>query len=326
MVDDAMSQLIPTLRRAGLRVTAGTGADLVLAVPAHGPRHVGLELAPHRLARAKTAHNARNDRPTLYAAQSATRAVIAGARAGEYDLVTFDPPQVIVAARVFLEPDRPNRNEYVHRNLGWGAQAVLRTLATATEPLRQVELAHMVGISQQAVSQALQRAGEHVTRVERGWVAQKGALEVWLAGYPGPGGTVTHWYGLDDPAEQAQAALEVLDELDLTGIVGGDLAADRYSPWQLPGSVRLYLPELIDFTLAGFSPAQPAEATMIVLVPQDPTIAQVATAQARPYTGRHLLADPAITLWDLLNVGTTPTAQEAAHRLTTAITSGSLDA
>ncbi|MFD4433341.1 MarR family transcriptional regulator [Nocardia sp. NPDC058497] len=277
------------------------------------------------MARATTAHAGRGERPTLYAAQSATPAVVVAARAGEYDLVTFDPPQVIVAGHVFLEPDRNQKNEYVHRNSGWGAQAVLRTLATANEPLHQTELARTVGISQQAVSQALKRAKEHVTREGHGWIAKEGTLQVWLAQYRGPGGTVTHWYGLDDPAEQARSALDLLDELDLTGIIGGDLAADRYSPWQLPGTVRMYLPELIDFTPAGFSPAQPAGATMTVVVPQDLTIAHVAAAQARPYAGRHLITDPAITLWDLLHASTTPTAQEAAQHLTTAIATGSLD-
>ncbi|MBF6086122.1 hypothetical protein IU438_13485 [Nocardia cyriacigeorgica] len=326
MYEYAMSQLVPTLRRAGVRVVAGTESDLVLSLPDRRHREVELKQGQQWLSRSTTARRRPGDRPSLYVAHSATHAVVADALSGEFDLVSIDPLWVIVAGQAFLEPDRPHRNEGAHRNPGWGRQAVLRTLATADRPLRQAELAEMIGISQQAVSLALRRMGDHVARVGHGWIAREGALQAWLEDYHGPGGAITHWYGLDDPAGQARIALELLDELDLTAIVGGDLAADRYSPWQLPGSVRIYLPELVDFTPVGFSPAQPAEATMTALVPLDPTIAQVAIAQARPYSGRHLLTDPAIALWDLLNTSATPTAQEAAQHLNAAIVSGPLDA
>ncbi|MFD3703549.1 hypothetical protein ACFWUP_10405 [Nocardia sp. NPDC058658] len=322
MTGDAMAQLIPALRRAGLQVASGSEKDLVIVLPDRRSRYVDLKLHNRRLGRSNIVHSA--DRPTMYAAVSATSAVVSAAKDGEFDLVTFDPPRVIVAAQAFIQPGASQRN--VLGRPGWGTQAVLRILATTALPLRQVELAEMVGISPQAVSQVLKRAGDRVVRDGSGWTAREGVLRTWVEEYRGPGGMSTYWYGLDDPAEQSRLALALLDELDLTGIIGGDLAADRYSPWQLPGSVRLYLPELIDFTSVGFSPAQPAEATMTVVVPLDPTIVHVATTQARPYVGRHLLADPAITMWDLLNTSGTPTAHEAAHHLNTAISARSLDA
>lgn len=322
MKDDTMAQLVPALRRAGLQVASGSEKDLVMVLPDHRFRDVDLKLHNRRLGQSNIAQA--GDRPTLYVAVSATSAVVAAAEAGEFDLVTFDPPRVIVAARAFVEPETGERN--VSGKPGWGTQAVLRILATAALPLRQNELAEMVGISPQAVSQVLKRAGDRVIRDGSGWTARESALHTWLEEYRGPGGIATHWYGLDDPAEQSRLALALLDELDLTGVVGGDLAADRYSPWQLPGSVRLYLSELIDFTSVGFSPAQPGEATMTVVVPLDPTIVHVATAQARHYVGRHLLADPAITMWDLLNTSSTPTAHEAAQHLNAAISARSLDA
>lgn len=322
MNDDTMAQLVPVLRRAGLQVASGSEKDLVMVLPDRRSRQVDLKLHNRRLGRASIAPSI--DRPTLYAAVSATSAVVAAAKAGEFDLVTFDPPRVIVATRAFVEPE-VRRRKAVGKP-GWGTQAVLRILATAAMPLRQSELAEMVGISPQAVSQVLKRAGDRVVHAGSGWTAREGALRDWVEEYRGPGGVATHWYGLDDPAEQSRLALALLDELDLTGVIGGDLAADRYSPWQLPGSVRIYLPELIDFTSAGFSPAQSTEATMTVVVPLDPTIVHVATAQGRPYIGRHILADPAITMWDLLNTSSTPTAQEAAQHLGAAISARSLDA
>lgn len=323
---DATRDLVPTLRRAGLRVASGTEKDLVLSLPGHARRHVELKFSSGRLGSATTSHRTRGGRPVLYAAETATAAVVAAAESGEFDLVTFDPVRVIVAGHTFLQPDQRPRSIRTPGKPAWGAQAVLRILATANRPIRQAELSTIVGITRQAVSLALKQAGDHVTRVEQGWIARGEALSAWLDSYPGPGGLATHWYGLDLPAEQATAALSLLDELALTGVVSGDLAADRYAPWQLPTTVRLYIPEVVDFTPVGFSPATPAEATLTAVVPLDPTINHTAAALARTYVDRHLLADPAITMWDLLNTTSATTAREAADRLDAAIASGTLNA
>ncbi|WP_280469860.1 hypothetical protein [Nocardia farcinica] len=320
------TQLIPVLRRSGVKVAAGNDKELTLLLPGRKPRHVDLELLTRQVTQAVVERNRRRDRTVLFAAPSATRAVVASAKADQIDLVTYDPPTVIIAGHVLLEYSRHQRDSHLRHTPAWGSQAVLRILATTSTPLQQTELAAMSGITQQAVSHALTRARDLVTRTSEGWLARDGALRAWLEGYSGPGGTVTHWYGLDDPTAQAAIALALLDELDLTAVISGDLAADRYAPWQLPGTVHIYLPEIVDFTPAGFSPAQAADATLVTIVPQDPTVARVAAGSGRLYAGRHLLADPAITLWDLLNTSTTPTAHEAAQRLTAAITSGSLDA
>lgn len=198
MNGDTMSQLVPALRRAGLQVASGSEKDLLMVLPDHRSRNVDLKLHNRRLRRSSIAQAA--DRPTLYAAVSATSAVVAAAKAGEFDLVTFDPPRVIVAAHAFVEPETGQRT--VFGKPGWGTQAVLRILATAALPLRQSELAEMVGISPQAVSQALKRAGDRVIRDGSGWTAREGALRTWVEEYPGPGGVATHWYGLDDPANK----------------------------------------------------------------------------------------------------------------------------
>ncbi|WP_405135592.1 hypothetical protein [Nocardia sp. NBC_01388] len=261
----------------------------------------------------------------LYVAPSAAPDVIAAAVAGGFDLVTEDPELVIVGGEVLLQPEERRRRPGIGRP-AWSRSAVLRVLALTSRPLQQSELAAAVGVSQQAISLALSRLSSIVTRDEHGWIALDGALESWVHDYSGPGGTVGFWYGLDDPATQASTALQLLDELELDAVVSGDLAADTYAPWQLPTTVYMYLPEIIDFTVVGFSPAEPRDATMIIVVPEDPTVAHVAATFGARYRGRHFLADAAITLWDLLNTSTASTAGEAADRLREVIRNGGLGA
>ncbi|MFC9662076.1 hypothetical protein ACFVJ5_17720 [Nocardia sp. NPDC127606] len=88
----------------------------------------------------------------------------------------------------------------------------------------------------------------------------------------------------------------------------------------LPSSVRLHVDEIIDFTAAGFSPADPADATMTIVMPDDRSIRTVAAHlhDEAPADG-HVVADPAIILWDLLHNSTDPTSTEAAHVVRTAI-------
>ncbi|MFI6776071.1 hypothetical protein [Nocardia sp. NPDC050412] len=322
MERDLLALLLPLLRRAGVDVAAGTEKDLLLKVPETGTVHLHLKVTRRRLSgKSVTVRRAGLGRRTLYVAPSATPDVVGAAAAGEFDLVTEQPEQVIIGGRVLLKPADP-RHSAGHRRIGWGRQAILRVLALSSRPLQQSELAATVGISQQAVSLGLHRIPAEVVRNVQGWMALEGALDVWLDSYAGPGGTVSYWYGLDNPASQATTALQLLDELELQAVVSGDLAADKYAPWQLPGTVRLYLPEIVDFTPVGFSPATPDDATMTVAVPEDPTVVHIAAALGARYGDRHLLADAAITLWDLLNTSTTPTTEEAATRLRAAIETG----
>ncbi|MEC3915979.1 hypothetical protein [Nocardia sp. CDC160] len=325
MEREVLARLLPLLRRAGVTVVAGTQKDLVLRVPGDlSAAQVDMKAVRQRLSPSMTNRGIDGIR-TLYVAPSAAPDVIAAAAAGRFDLVTDDPELVIVGGEVLLQSEEPKRRPGSGKP-AWGRNAILRVLALASRPLQQSELAAAVGVSQQAVSLALSRLSSFVTRDEHGWSALDGALESWVREYPGPGGTVGYWYGLDDPATQASTALKLLDELGLNAVVSGDLAADTYAPWQLPTTVRMYLPEIIDFTVVGFSPVEPNDATMTIVVPEDPTIAHVAAAFGTRYGARHFLADAAITLWDLLNISTAPTAGEAADRLRDAIRSGGLGA
>ncbi|MRH89331.1 hypothetical protein GFY24_18065 [Nocardia sp. SYP-A9097] len=318
---DVLARLLPLLRRAGVTVVAGTQKNLVLKVSASGSAsQVDLKVVRQRLSRSLANRDAAVAR-MLYAAPSATPDVVAAAIAGRFDLVTEDPELVIVGGEMLLRSEEPMRR-HISGRPAWSRSAVLRVLALTARPLQQSDLAAAISVSQQTVSLALKKLSSTVTRDEHGWIALDGALESWMREYPGPGGTVGYWYGLDDPATQANTALRLLDELELKAVVSGDLAADSYAPWQLPATVRMYLPEIIDFTVAGFSPAEPGDATMTTVVPEDPTVALVAAALGARSAGGHLLADAAITLWDLLNTSTAPTAGEAADRLRDAISGG----
>jgi len=203
----------------------------------------------------------------------------------------------------------------------WGRWAVDRSLILAKQPLPQKSIASATGVSQQAVSQALQ---DHplVQRVEDGWrVDDRSALvERWLVDYPGSGGATTYWYALQPVLQQGSDALGLAKELAAEPLLSGDSAADEYAPWRLPTRAVLYVRETVDFTPVGFSPATIEDATMAATVPADPTIWPM--ARAFGHTPGHLV-DPLIALWDLRN-GSGPDASDAAQRLQTAIQDGSI--
>ncbi|MCB8914036.1 hypothetical protein KUG88_28460 [Rhodococcus rhodochrous] len=148
-------------------------------------------------------------------------------------------------------------------------------------------------------------------RTEHGWLAAspKELLEEYLTDYPGPGGVVTYWYGLDPVIEQTTAAVEFCARQEISVLVGGDAAADVYAPWRLPTRALLYTDRFVDLSAAGFSPATEAEYTLVVQVPADPTLWRTAVISESA-----LLADPLITAGDVLRTGG-PDATEAADRV-----------
>jgi hypothetical protein len=88
----------------------------------------------------------------------------------------------------------------------------------------QKEIAGWASVSQPRVSQVLKRLAEQglvrsaVVPADgpgpprRAWTVLDAdrLLRRWLAGYAGPGGVTTYWYGLDAPVRQVHAALDVL--------------------------------------------------------------------------------------------------------------------
>ncbi len=116
-------------------------------------------------------------------------------------------------------------------------------------------------------------------------------------------------------------------------VLTGDVAADVYAPWRLPAVAGLYSSELLDFTVAGFTPATDVEYTLVVTVPQDSTLWQTAAVAAQPTVRVDPAAavdgapvvrvDPIIALHDVLgSPGPGPDAAEAGEHLRRAILEG----
>ena len=197
----------------------------------------------------------------------------------------------------------------VRGRVPWGRLALMRVLVRTTEPRAQTELAHECGITQAGVSLGLQALGELVQRMPSGWIAvdRSSLWDAFLAQYPGPGGITTSWYGLQSPVEQADAAVAAASGDQ--PLVSGDVAADRLAPWRRPRIAHVYLGSGLDLEPAGFAPAGQADATLLVTVPLDPTIA--ATAAAWSGVG---LVDPLLAAFDVLRSGG-PDAPDAVARL-----------
>ena len=160
-------------------------------------------------------------------------------RGGEIDGVVVAPPMVVIRGEVLLHEASVGKNGAQVRTgrgrAAWGRWAVDRSLILAKQPLPQKSIASATGVSQQAVSQALQ---DHplVQRVEDGWrVDDRSALvERWLVDYPGSGGATTYWYALQPVLQQGSDALGLAKELAAEPLLSGDSAADEYAPWRLP--------------------------------------------------------------------------------------------
>ncbi|MGI5221879.1 hypothetical protein [Nocardia sp. CA-290969] len=324
MAADVHRDLLRLLQRAGLRVLGGI-PDMVLVTKDNLARPTRVKIYGQVLT-AAMARDAvrRSDRPgrLLLAADSARGSLIEEAKTGAFDLVLAESGLVVVDGKVLLDAAGVSSTTGTHgRRVSWLRLAVQRVLAISDSPLKQIEIADRIGATQQAVSRVLPTL-DHILRVDDGWIGDSGLLDRWLVDYPGPRGTQAHWYGLEPPAGQLRSARQLLTDLNVGSVLTGEMAADEYAPWMLPNTVRLYTEEIIDFTDAGFSPADPGDATMTIVIPDDPTIRAVAaaTAQVEPSSyvdsvPLHLLADHAIVLWDLYNTSADPSAAEAAHRL-----------
>lgn len=319
---DVHRDLLRLLQRAGLRfANSGTAdglADLLLIGADGISRPAEVKIYPH----AKLTPSAvravlrRRAQPgLLFAAPDAGEKLIAEALAGTFDLALVQHSVVIIGGRLLLD-ERPTRPGRPGVRVPWQRHAVQRVLAVAERPLSQREIAARTGASQQGVSKVIKEL-PHISRTDAGWIGDRDLLDQWLRDYPSPRGAQTHWYGLGSAADQLGAARALLTELSVGSVLSGELAADHYVPWMLPGAVRLYLDEFIDFAAAGFTPADAPDATMTIVMPEDPSIAPAAHhwGADAPGASAHVPADPAIVMWDLWNTSTDPTAPEAAERI-----------
>src|SRR5680860_147178 len=207
--------------------------------------------------------------------------------------------------------------------ISWPRWTIARVLlAAGSLPLPQSAAAQLLGTSQATVSRAIatmEREGlvhtalsTDVRRISADW---DGLLDWWLQHYPGPGGTDSYWYSLDDLRTQARKAVAELERTSPTAepVLSGDLAADYVAPWRRPASVTLYVRNSTPLDHAGFvSVASPEGATLIVRAPKDPGVWMPAQWVLEEQT-RLLLADPLQVLHDLMHAAGPDAAEAAAH-------------
>lgn len=318
-----MVQAVLLLRDAGVQISGGSLDALSLTLPDHTVRSVRVLATekPPTPSRFQAAIE-RNARILIVTAKP-TAALSDAASTNKLDLISLTPPSVMIDGTELLErrddSAAPVRNP--HGRTPWGRLALFRALALADEPLTQQQLADHAGISQPAVNKHLKMLASFVDREPSGWKAHNVAalIDWWVNHYPGPGGVSSYWYSLKPPAEQARMAADFARALGASPLVSGDAAADVYAPWRLPDTVHLYLREAVDFTGAGFSPASKDEASMIATVPEDHTL--WFTALMASVTANLPLADPLVTLRDVLAGGAVD-SDEAAEHLRDAILSG----
>jgi hypothetical protein len=186
---------------------------------------------------------------------------------------------------------------------GLGAYSLLRRFLSSLQEvsLKQIDLASNLSLSQARVSQllaVLTTAGLLANR-DGAWTVLDWpeALDVWLAGYPGPGGTVTHWTGLDAPWTQTS---RVLDALPDGAVVSGGVGADVLTPWALPRRSVIYTRAHPNLMVTGLVPVtSAAEATVSVCVPRDLSVWPLQPLVRSVGDRNIVVADPLQVLWDL---------------------------
>lgn len=315
-----LSGAVALLRRAGIRLSSGSldAWDLTLPDGRQLPTRVRVSRRPptptvlvRLLAKPDPV------RRVLVVTPRATAHLRDLATDGEVDVIAVDEELLVLAgvrydvAATSSSTAAPTSG--VRGRKPWVRWALARALLLADTAQTQHRLAEMLGVSQQAVSLALKQL-RAVRRTELGWLAAspEALLADYLTGYPGPGGAVTYWYGLDPVIEQATAAVDFCTQQGISVLVSGDAATDVYAPWRLPTRAMLYTDRFVDLSAAGFSPATEAEHTLAVQVPADPTL--WCTAEISEPA---LLADPLITAGDVLRTGGPDAAEAADHVLAT---------
>ncbi len=195
--------------------------------------------------------------------------------------------------------------------VAWGRFALIRSLLRTPEPRTQRQLASEAGITQAAVSKGLHEIGEVALAARRG--SLPAAEQLWakfLDEYPGARGIRSYWYSLDPPVRQVGAVQRAYPAV----LVSGDTGADRIAPWRVVTDARVYSRAGLDLAPLGFAEANPAEATLTLVVPADPTIWATSAAWAEHRGAPAGTADPLIIAHDVMNAGGSDVA-DAVERL-----------
>lgn len=215
---------------------------------------------------------------------------------GGVDLSVGDTGELVLSGTVYRAPvaDHPRRAVSERRRRRRAAE---RVCVLTCEHLRQRDIAAAVGVSQQAVSQMVEKAplpNTPMTSAERReWLAA-------LSSVPVDDGLVeTYWYSMDAVVEQVRSAIKLGDELAVRVLAGGEVAADALRPWRVPTRGLVYAAELIDLSVFDLVEATADDATLTVRVPADPTLWTTASWWHRIHVGIATM-DPVVVLADLL--------------------------
>lgn len=297
------------LHELGVLVTEGTSrSSWLLRDPDGTPFEVEPAIPADRLnaiqIRINASRRSDSQRRILHVGRSASNGILERAKAGEFDILTADPIQLIHSGRAnAAAPALSRKQSPRHKGRpAWTRWAVQRYLLLTPAPSRQPVIADALGTTQQSISRAAQALQGLVTDRGEGLFATDRArlLEHWQSEYPGPGGQEFGWYGLDTATEHVEAVVALAAQLEVHALVGGDVAADRIAPWKHPMRGRVYLSGPIDLTDDGFVPAPLEEANLIACIPRDPTLWQLASSIANGAKSNDLpIADAAIVYWDL---------------------------
>jgi hypothetical protein len=209
---------------------------------------------------------------------------------------------------------------------GSGSFAVIRSLITFAggdeDGTGATALAARAGVSQPRASQVLRQLRDHELAgrsADGSWRPRREALlDQFLAEYPGPGGSVQHFYSLDPPAE---AAVRFAREFGNGVAVSADVGPDLIQAWRRPAEVILYVRELVDASQLGLVEAQGRhDGNVIVRIPGDWSVFPVPALLADLQGAEVGLADPSQMIWDLNDLGGADRADAAARLRTWLLT------
>ncbi|KQR17575.1 hypothetical protein [Cellulomonas sp. Leaf334] len=161
-------------------------------------------------------------------------------------------------------PTKPGRSP-------WGQLALTLALLNDPTPRSQTELARETDLTQARVSQSFKQLNDMVERRHDGWTIRRRELASnWLVeNYPRPKTSAT-WLTLDAPVLATTVIAEVLSDAGVEYAVTGQVAADRYAPWARPDRTTIWAERLVDLSAARCTPVVAADATVTIVVPDDP--------------------------------------------------------
>lgn len=309
------------LERAGVTVETVDAAHVRLRN--HGDEQVMLlKELPHPISPSQIPRPPRE--PALLALPRATPRAIAAAGASGWFVVTDTGALALrIGTHTVEQKSTPLAPPPMSRRPGpisWATFSVARRLL-AGPAATQRELARRARVSQPKVSRVLGRLAEVALgeRTADGWKPAEwdALLDWWLSTYPGPGGTSSYWYSLDDPTTQVTKAAKLLGrDAGATPVISGDVAADQLAPWRRPSSAVVYAKIGAPLGEAGFvAVSSAAEASLILCAPVDPGV----WLPARWTVNSDLdLADPLQVVYDVA-VGAGSDRDEAVERLRQAL-------